>query len=282
MLKEKTMKIKELVDRSLKKLSNAEVEDFRNKFFILAEKKLNLSKEVILSHGDNEIDVDKYEMLEPYLDKIIEGIPVQYLVNEQEFYGLKFFVNENVLIPQPDTEIIVEEALNIISDGDRVLDLCTGSGVIGVTIANKKNVNVVASDISKKALEVAKINADNLGDSKVTLVESNLFENIEGKFNVIVSNPPYIKKDVIRTLSKEVQNEPIIALDGGIDGLDFYKKIVEEAINYLEDGGYLLLEIGYDQKEEVLNLVINKNYKDIRVRKDLSNNDRVVIMQKGE
>ena len=276
------MKIKELVDRSLKKLSNAEVEDFRNKFFILTEKKLNLSKEVILSHGDNEIDVDKYEMLEPYLDKIIEGIPVQYLVNEQEFYGLKFFVNENVLIPQPDTEIIVEEALNIISDGDRVLDLCTGSGVIGVTIANKKNVNVVASDISKKALEVAKINADNLGDSKVTLVESNLFENIEGKFNVIVSNPPYIKKDVIRTLSKEVQNEPIIALDGGIDGLDFYKKIVEEAINYLEDGGYLLLEIGYDQKEEVLNLVINKNYIDIRVRKDLSNNDRVVIMQKGE
>ena len=276
------MKIKELVDRSLKKLSNAEVEDFRNKFFILAEKKLNLSKEVILSHGDNEIDVDKYEMLEPYLDKIIEGIPVQYLVNEQEFYGLKFFVNENVLIPQPDTEIIVEEALNIISDGDRVLDLCTGSGVIGVTIANKKNANVVASDISKKALEVAKINADNLGDSKVTLVESNLFENIEGKFNVIVSNPPYIKKDVIKTLSKEVQNEPIIALDGGIDGLDFYKKIVEEAINYLEDGGYLLLEIGYDQKEEVLNLVINKNYKDIRVRKDLSNNDRVVIMQKGE
>ena len=182
------MKIKELVDRSLKKLSNAEVEDFRNKFFILTEKKLNLSKEVILSHGDNEIDVDKYEMLEPYLDKIIEGIPVQYLVNEQEFYGLKFFVNENVLIPQPDTEIIVEEALNIISDGDRVLDLCTGSGVIGVTIANKKNVNVVASDISKKALEVAKINADNLGDSKVTLVESDLFENIEGKFNVIVSN----------------------------------------------------------------------------------------------
>lgn len=276
------MKIKELVDRSLKKLSNAEVEDFRNKFFILAEKKLNLSKEVILSHGDNEIDVDKYEMLEPYLDKIIEGIPVQYLVNEQEFYGLKFFVNENVLIPQPDTEIIVEEALNIISDGDRVLDLCTGSGVIGVTIANKKNANVVASDISKKALEVAKINADNLGDSKVTLVESNLFENIDGKFNVIVSNPPYIKKDVIRTLSKEVQNEPIIALDGGIDGLDFYKKIVEEAINYLEDDGYLLLEIGYDQKEEVLNLVINKNYKDIRVIKDLSNNDRVVIMQKGE
>lgn len=276
------MQIKELVDRSLKKLSNADVEDFRNKFFILAEKKLNLSKEVILSHGDNEIDVDKYEMLEPYLDKIIEGIPVQYLVNEQEFYGLKFFVNENVLIPQPDTEIIVEEALNIISDGDRVLDLCTGSGVIGVTIANKKNAIVVASDISKKALEVAKINADNLGDSKVTLVESDLFENIEGKFNVIVSNPPYIKKDVIRTLSKEVQNEPIIALDGGIDGLDFYKKIVEEALNYLEDGGYLLLEIGYDQKEEVLNLVINKNYKDIRVRKDLSNNDRVVIMQKGE
>ena len=276
------MQIKELVDRSLKKLSNAEVEDFRNKFFILTEKKLNLSKEVILSHGDNAIDVDKYEMLEPYLDKIIEGIPVQYLVNEQEFYGLKFFVNENVLIPQPDTEIIVEEALNIISDGDRVLDLCTGSGVIGVTIANKKNVNVVASDISKKALEVARINADNLGDSKVTLVESDLFENIEGKFNVIVSNPPYIKKDVIKTLSKEVQNEPIIALDGGIDGLDFYKKIVEEAINYLEDGGYWLLEIGYDQKEEVLNLVINKNYKDIRVRKDLSNNDRVVIMQKGE
>ncbi len=276
------MRIKELVDISLKKLNNGEVEDFRNKFFIIAEKFLNLSKEVILAHGDDEIEAKKYEMIEPFLDKMIAGVPVQYIVNEQEFYGLKFFVNENVLIPQPDTEILVEEALSIIKDGDKVLDLCTGSGAIGVTIANKTNSNVFASDISAKALEVAKINSDALAEGKVKLIESNLFENIEGKFNVIVSNPPYIKTDVIKTLSKEVQSEPILALDGGEDGLKFYEIIVDNALDYLEKGGYLLLEIGYDQKDAVLNLAIDKNYKDMRVRKDLSNNDRVIIMQKGE
>jgi release factor glutamine methyltransferase len=276
------MRIKELVDISLKKLNNGEVEDFRNKFFIIAEKFLNLSKEVILAHGDDEIEAKKYEMIEPFLDKMIAGVPVQYIVNEQEFYGLKFFVNENVLIPQPDTEILVEEALSIIKDGDKVLDLCTGSGAIGVTIANKTNSNVFASDISAKALEVAKINSDSLAEGKVKFIESNLFANIEGKFNVIVSNPPYIKTDVIKTLSKEVQSEPILALDGGEDGLKFYEIIVDNALDYLEKGGYLLLEIGYDQKDAVLNLAIDKNYKDMRVRKDLSNNDRVIIMQKGE
>ena len=276
------MLLKELVEKSLDKLNNNKVEDSRNKFFIIAKKVLELSKESILVHEDDEIEEAKCQELDLYIDKIIEGIPVQYLVNEQEFYGLKFYVNENVLIPQPDTEILVEEALKVIKDQDRVLDLCTGSGCIGITIAAKTNAKVTLSDISSDALEVAFKNSENLAEGKVLLVESNLFEDIKGTFNVIVSNPPYIKSEVIKALSQEVQNEPMLALDGGEDGLTFYRKIVEKAADFLDNNGYLILEIGYDQKEEVIALAKENSYKNIKSVKDLSNNDRVIIMQKGE
>ena len=211
-------------------------------------------------------------------------MPIQYLTNSQEFMGFNFYVDENVLIPQPDTEILVENVISIIKNLQKscqkeitVLDLCTGSGIIGVCLKKYlQNVNVLSSDISSNALEIAKKNA-NLQNVKIDFIKSDLFENIDEKFDVIVSNPPYIKTDKINELSKEVKNEPRLALDGGQDGLDFYRKIIKESTNFFRKTGYLALEIGYDQKEAVENLFKNFKYKEIKIFKDLSDIERVII-----
>ena len=195
--------------------------------------------------------------------------------------GIEFAVNKNVLIPQPDTEILVEKAIEILKKHKepKVLDLCTGSGAIAVSIAkNVTNAKVYASDISEKALEIAKINDR---ENKVKFIYSDLFENIKENFDVIVSNPPYIKTEEIKLLSKEVQNEPNLALDGGQDGLYFYRKIIDKAHEYLTTTGYLCLEIGEDQKEEVVNLIEQSgHYEEIQTYKDFGENDRVIICKK--
>ncbi len=277
------MKIDEMTNLFLKMLSDAKIEDGRNKYFILTKKILNYSKEYILIHGNEDVELEEFKKLEMYINKLIEGIPVQYLTNEQEFYGNKFYVDDNVLIPQPDTEILVEEAISIIKNGDKVLDLCTGSGAIGISLKKKfaDKINVIGTDISKEALRVAKMNAD-ANEVFVEFVESNMFDKIvENDFDLIVSNPPYIETNVIKTLSKEVQNEPHIALDGGSDGLDFYRIIVKEGKDYLKSGGYLIIEIGFNQRDEVINLLKENNYLDIYSKKDYSGNDRIVVGRRG-
>ena len=254
---------------------------------ILLANLLNKNKEYLITH-ENEIlnknVVSKYKEL---VEKISKGIPIQYLINKQEFMGTDFFVNENVLIPQPDTEILVEEVINICNnknDNTNILDLCTGSGAIGISILeNTLNTNITLSDISRKALDVANINIKNIGlkRDKIKTIQSDLFSNIKDKYDIIVSNPPYIKTSIIKNLEKEVQNEPKIALDGGEDGLRFYRQIINEAYNHLNKNGYLCLEIGYNQKEEVIDLIEqSKNYDNIYSKKDLANNDRVIICQK--
>ena len=211
------------------------------------------------------------------------GTPIQYITNKQEFMGLNFYVDKNVLIPQPDTEILVEEVINIFNNKNceyEILDLCTGSGAIGVSLAKYiQNSNVVMSDISNEALKIAEKNAkENDLINRCTFLKSDMFENIEGKFDIIVSNPPYIKTEVIYTLDKEVQKEPIIALDGGKDGLKFYRTIANEAWKYLKQDGILAIEIGYDQKEEVIELLESTGkYKDIYSKKDLAENDRIIV-----
>ena len=247
------MNIQEIVNYSTNKLKENNIEDYNLKAKLLISKVINKPKEYLLIHNNEEIKEEKIFEIKKNLDKIIQGYPIQYITQNQEFMGLNFYVNESVLIPQPDTEILVDEVINIAGTiaEPKILDLCTGSGAIAVSL--KKNINelskVSASDISKNALDVAKINAKN-NKVKIKFIESNLFENIEKKFNIIVSNPPYIKTEVIKDLSLEVQNEPHIALDGGQDGLDFYRKIINNAYKYLEDDGYLALEIGYDQKDQ--------------------------------
>lgn len=243
---------------------------------------LKKDKVYLTINSDTALTDTEYAEFTKYIEQIIDGKPLQYITQKQEFMGMKFFVNEDVLIPQPDTEILVETVLDICkrysNQSLRILDLCTGSGAIAISLSKILNTQVFASDVSTKALEVAEKN-NVLNNSKVEFIESNLFEQINGeKFDIIVSNPPYIKNEEIKLLSKQVQNEPYIALAGGEDGLDFYRKIIDEAYKHINKNGYLCLEIGYDQKEDLIKLIKqNENYEYENCIKDLSNNDRCII-----
>ena len=197
--------------------------------------------------------------------------------------GLDFKVNKDVLIPRADTEILVEEVIKIANQFEniKILDLCTGSGAIGISLAkNIKNSIIMLSDISINALNIAKQNAI-INNTIVKSIESDLFSNIGEKFDIIVSNPPYIETQTICTLDKEVQKEPKLALDGGTNGLNFYRKIIEQADEFLNKNGYLCLEIGYNQKNAVIDMVLKtKKYSNTYSKKDLSGNDRIVICKK--
>ncbi len=246
---------------------------------------LKVDDSYLLIHNEENLGENISSDFKEYIQKLNEEIPLQYITKNQEFMGLDFYVDENVLIPQPDTEILVEEVINICKNIDvlNILDLCTGSGAIGISLAKYlKDIKLTMTDISDKALEVAKRNAENNDvQEKCLILKSDMFEKIDGKFDVIVSNPPYIEKEVIITLEKEVQNEPILALDGGIDGLDFYKIIANSAYKYLNDKGILVVEIGYNQKEEVMKLLNETNkYEKIYAKKDLSGNDRVIVAER--
>ena len=284
------MKIKEVIEEGKNVLSKNNIEDNVIVTRELLAFVLGVEKQYLVIHLADELNAEDYIKFKENINKLINGKPLQYITNNQEFMGLNFFVNENVLIPQPDTEIIVEETLKkckelLLKNGKiKILDLCTGSGAIAVSLSIflGDEAEVFASDISTKALEVAKYN-NGKNNTNVRFIESNLFKNIqEQKFNIIVSNPPYIRSDVINKLSKQVQNEPHLALDGGEDGLKFYKKIIEQSCNYIENG-YLILEIGYDQKEDVENLLKeNKNYSEIKTIQDFSGNDRCSIAKVGK
>lgn len=278
------MNINEILKKGIEVLRDNNIEDCTLKARMILSYIINQPKEYIMIHSDEEInEIDEKEFWNK-IERLKNNEPIQYILNHQEFMGFNFFVDSNVLIPQPDTEILVEETLLIskkINNKLNILDLCTGSGAIAVALSNLlKDVKVYASDISKEALEIAKRNAEK-NNATINFIESDLFEkfaNIE-KFDIITSNPPYIKTDVINELAEEVKHEPIIALDGGQDGLYFYKKIIKQAKKYLKANGYLVLEIGYDQKNEVIQLLENENYKNIYSKKDLGGNDRIIVGQ---
>ncbi|MCI8486868.1 MAG: peptide chain release factor N(5)-glutamine methyltransferase [Clostridia bacterium] len=288
------LKISELLYESINKLKEYNVQDARLQAKILMEYILKVDEQFLIVHGQEELTLQKQNEFKKGIHKLIEGVPIQYITNIQEFMKLKFYVDENVLIPQPDTEILVEEVVkkyrvnindsfskDIINNSEiEILDLCTGSGAIGISLEKYINkCKVTCTDISMKALQVAKLNAEkNLVHKNMEFILSDLFENLQGrKFDIIVSNPPYIKKDIINTLEKTVQNEPHLALDGGEDGLDFYKRISNDAYKFLKPDGEIFLEIGYNQKEDVIRLLENTNqYKNIKCIQDLAGNDRVV------
>lgn len=272
------MKIKEMIEYGKNNLIKREDAYILSK--MLAKHFLKVDDTYLIANGDEEVKPFIFDFFQSAIQLLDNGMPIQYITNKQEFMGLSFYVDENVLIPQPDTEILVEEVLNKINKQDKILDLCTGSGAIGISLAkNTENVKIYMSDISEKALEIAQRNINkNKVEEKCELVTSDMFENIYSKYDIIISNPPYIESEEIKILPKEVRNEPIIALDGGFDGLDFYRIIANEAYKYLKEDGILALEIGYNQKEKVIDL-LNKTgkYKDIYCKKDLGGNDRVVI-----
>lgn len=275
------MTIRETLNKGMIILKSNNIETPKLKARLLLQYILKKSRQYLIVYDNKEIE--KKEQWEYFvnIEKIANGMPLQHITHTQEFMKMDFFVNENVLIPRPDTEILVEEVIKLAKtmDKPKILDLCTGSGAIGIAIAkNVPTATVYAVDISGKALEVAQKNAYNL-KAKVKFVKSNLFKNLNNiKFDIIVSNPPYIKKEDIKLLSNEVQKEPRIALDGGYDGLDFYRKIASQAIDYLKFESYLCFEIGFDQKEDVTEIIKDtKHYGDIYCKKDLYGNDRIII-----
>lgn len=242
---------------------------------------------------DSEVTEEQEERFHGLLGRRLAGEPLQYITGEQEFMGLSFHVDERVLIPRLDTEILAEETLAVIAadscqasacGSPEVLDLCCGSGAIGLSIAAlAPETKVTLTDISEDALEVAKLNARTLNvEDRVTLVQSDLFEKIQGGFDLIVSNPPYVRSDIIPTLDTEVKDhEPMLALDGGADGLDIYKKIAEEAADHLNDNGCLMMEIGFDQAEVIKKLLgEDGRYTGIQIKKDLAGLDRVAVSKK--
>lgn len=227
-------------------------------------------------------DADRrcYEAL---LKKRGTHIPLQHLTGEQEFMGLDFLVNEHVLIPRQDTEILVEEALKRVRPGVHILDMCTGSGCIAISLAKlgngtaEQSVAVDAADLSQEALGVARENGKRLG-AVIDWIHSDLFTAVNEQYHMIVSNPPYIRTSVIAELSEEVRiHEPFQALDGKEDGLYFYRKITEESSAYLKKNGWLLFEIGYDQGQEVKSLMELNGYTEVEIVKDLAGLDRVVL-----
>jgi len=276
------MKIKEVLNIGIEKLKYGKVCEPNLKAKLLLMFYLNCSKEDIIIYEDSEIEKDVYDSFLLGITQLLKGKPIQYITNAQEFMGLKFYVDENVLIPRCDTEILIEEIINIVKtlkEDIKILDLCTGSGNICVSLAKYlNNVDIYASDISENVLEIAKRNAKN-HNVNITFSQSDLFEKINEKFNIIISNPPYIETDIINTLSEEVKKEPVLALDGGPDGLDFYRKIAKQSRNYLTENGIIALEIGYNQKEIVIDIFKNEGYRNIYSKKDLSGNDRIVICE---
>lgn len=296
--------VKEMLTMGEKQLMDSDIADATRDCKILYCYMMDIPfSKIILEYQEVLQDrlCDKYFEL---IDRRSNGEPVQYIMGSQEFMGLEFIVNENVLIPRQDTETLVEDALEIINTGTLrgedmdvkrkewdILDLCTGSGAIGVSLARIANkVNVTCSDISEGAIKVAKENAQKHGVAKsVKFEQGDLFKPFskhfrKQKFDMIISNPPYIKSSVIPTLQKEVcEHEPISALDGGESGLDFYERIVSGVGSHLRKSGVLLLEIGHDQGEAVSGLLSRHgDFTSIRVLKDLANRDRIVFAKKSK
>ena len=271
------MEYKKLYEWGLAQLQSAGIEEAALDARLLLEYVCQTDRNTLLVHGDRAVSEEEQSRYEEYIGKRERHIPLQYITGEQEFMGLSFVVNENVLIPRQDTEILTEEALRELSDGMDVLDMCTGSGCILLSLLNYTNdCHGVGVDISEKALEVAAENNRRLGKD-ATFLQSNLFEKVEGKFDIIVSNPPYIPSDVIPTLMEEVKTyEPMSALDGKEDGLYFYREIVKQADKHLNRGGKLFFEIGCEQAEDVSRLLADAGYKEVQVVKDLAGLDRVV------
>lgn len=277
------MSIQELLESGINELKKHNIENP-----ILITRRLmcyflNKDKVYLILHSEEQVKKENEKLFLDAINNLVNNVPIQYIIKKQEFMKMEFYVDENVLIPRADTEIVAQEAISLINDFklQSVLDICTGSGAIAISIAKYTSAsNIVASDISKKSLEIAQKNAiKNEVQDRIQFVNSNMFKEIKNKYDLIISNPPYIRKQDIEKLDENVKKEPHIALDGGEDGLLFYRIIEKEAYNHLKENGFLVLEIGYDQKDDVTE-ILSKNYTDIICKKDLAGNDRAIICKR--
>lgn len=279
------MNIGSLLNLATKMLKSKKIDTARLDSQLILGKVLNKDKIYLMINSNEEVEKEKEEEFLNLINKRMENMPVRYILGEVDFMGLDFYIEEGVLIPRSDTEVLVEEVLKIIGEDEKlyVCDLCSGSGAIGISLAYyRKNIMVDLIDFYEKPEKISKKNIikNNL-ENQVKFIKSDLLkEPIKElkKYDIIVSNPPYIKEDVIETLMDDVKNyEPRSALSGGDSGLIFYERIVEESKKVLKENGILAFEIGYDQGDSVSNIMKNNGYIDIKVVKDLAGLDRVVI-----
>ena len=293
---EKQLKL--LLDKSILYLEKNSIDESKLIAEIIFSHVLNVDRMMLFTKYRDEIENEKIEKIRYFIQKIgREKFPVQYLLNEQEFYGRKFYFDKGVLIPRQDTEVLVEKMIEILKNNilknknleknlkihPKILDIGVGSGIIGITAALEiKDSYVLGVDISEKALETAEKNKELLKVSNIKFLKSNLFENIEFKqFDMIVSNPPYISLNEAGIMSDDtLLHEPSEALFAENDGLYFYYEICQKALDYLADFGYLLFEIGYKQGKNVAEIMTSSGFKNVEVMKDLAGLDRVVVGQK--
>ncbi len=282
--------IKEAVKEGSMRLNKCNIDNAGYDSFALFSDITGIDKTYYLMHGDEYVSPENMQVFDAYISRRCSHEPLQYILGKAWFYGREYIVNESVLIPRTDTEVLIEQALKQIGKlsvdgterGVNILDMCTGSGCIAITLALEvMESQVVAVDLSEEALNVAKENRDKLGAGNVSFVLSDLFDKLayckNKQFDIIVSNPPYIETDVIETLSEEVRGfEPVMALDGTKDGLYFYRRITEEAPCFLKNGGCLMYEIGYNQGEAVKAIMLSAGFDEIEVIKDYASLDRVV------
>lgn len=279
------MTIIEAIKKGMIELKNQNIEEPKMKSRLLMQYVLKQTRQYVIVNDMEQLEKNKEKQYFQGINILKKGIPIEHITHQKEFMKLNFFVDKNVLIPRQDTEILVEEVIKIgqKTNAKKILDLCTGSGAIAVSLAKYlPNTEITAIDISNEALKIAKKNAiSNNVEEQITFISSDMFTNLnEEKFDIIVSNPPYIKTDVIRNLDIQVKNDPHIALDGGKDGLAFYRKIINNANKYLKYNGYLCLEIGFDQKIDVIELIENtEKFEGTYSKKDLYDNDRIIVTQ---
>lgn len=272
------MTLKQALDEGVLLLESAKISDAKIDAWYLLSFITGISRADYFLRQNDAMDEESYAKYQEALRRRASHIPLQHITGEQDFMGLTFRVNEHVLIPRQDTETLVEQTLKEIPEGSRILDLCTGSGCVIISlVVLGKELAGVGVDISDEALAVARDNGARLAGDRVDFIHSDLFDSVTGKFDCIVSNPPYIPSKDIEELEPEVKDhEPRLALDGTEDGLLFYRNITKEAHDYLNQGGWLLVEIGYDQGESVSQLFIDNGFKEVEVIRDLAGNNRVV------
>jgi len=274
------MTIREAVKWGAKRLRDNNVDNADHDSFELLSAINGMTRTFYLVNGDSMLSEENFLLYEEYIDKRAAHVPLQHILGKAYFYGYEFEVNEDVLIPRPDTEVLVGEVIKVTRNGDNILDMCTGSGCIGITLAKKfPESRVLGVDVSEKALKVAQKNKHNLEADNIDFMLSDLFGELGNDitFNTIVSNPPYIRSDEIPHLMPEVSVfEPHEALDGSEDGLLFYRRIIKDCRANLKPQGRLLFEIGCDQGRQVSEMMQFAGFSDVHVIKDLAGNDRVV------
>lgn len=275
--------LKGLLADGAKMLTQAGIDEAELDARYILEYITGLNSAQYFTHSEDIIEKNKAEEFFRLIERRSKRIPLSYVIGTRDFFGLTFKVDENVLIPEQETELLVEEVIKH-SEGKSVLDMCTGSGCIAISIALfGKPSKVAASDISEKALEVARENAKSLKSGEISFIQGDMFENVTDKFDIIVSNPPYIETGEIDELMPEVRDYiPRLALDGDIDGLKFYRIISKEAVKKLNKNGRIFYEIGYNQSRAVASILLENGFTDVKIMKDYSGLDRIVMAKLDE